>query len=223
MAPVPTGTSLPSIVTRLPLLSMSSCWMCGTKRVKAWQYGRTAQPSYLRTLTFQTCSRPMISGRFSLGGAVRKCLSMSRPPAWNFMIVSKPYCNDSANTPTALQQENRPPTQSQKPKTFSGMMPNSAVLFSAVEHAATCFATHAGSPSSLMSHSLTVLALSIVSAVVNVLETTKTNVVSALSPSSARLTSMGSTLAKKRSRRPAAATAASGSVFRASKTNSTPR
>mmetsp|Transcript_6130 Transcript_6130/g.17305 ORF Transcript_6130/g.17305 Transcript_6130/m.17305 type:complete len:227 (+) Transcript_6130:885-1565(+) len=165
----------------------------------------------------------MISGRFSAAGAEKKWLSISCAPFRNLSIMGKPYWSESGSAPTALQQEKRPPTQSQKPNTFFESMPKAEVLSSAVEHAATCFATQAGSPSSLMSHSFTVLAFNMVSAVVKVLETTSTSVVSALSPSSARLTSIGSTLARKRRRRPVAAAAASGSVFRASKTKSTPR
>mmetsp|Transcript_102042 Transcript_102042/g.329159 ORF Transcript_102042/g.329159 Transcript_102042/m.329159 type:complete len:272 (-) Transcript_102042:191-1006(-) len=165
----------------------------------------------------------MMRGKFSLGGAVRKCWSIALPPSWNFITVSKPYCKDSGITPTALQHEKRPPTQSQKPKTLFESMPKAAVLSRAVEQAATCLATQSGEPSSLINHSLTVLALSIVSAVVKVFETTNTSVVSALRPSKARFTSMGSTFARKRKRLPCAATAASGSVFRASNTNSTPK
>mmetsp|Transcript_104488 Transcript_104488/g.326894 ORF Transcript_104488/g.326894 Transcript_104488/m.326894 type:complete len:224 (+) Transcript_104488:626-1297(+) len=223
MAPVPTGTSVPSIFTRLPLLSMSSCWMWGTKRTSAWQYGSTARPSWPRTLQFQTASRPMMSGRFSWGGADLKCMSIWLPPSRNFCTMPKPYCSERARTPTADQQEKRPPTQSQKPKTLAGSMPKAFVFSSAVEQATTCLGMHASVPSSFTSHSLTVFALSMVSAVVKVLEMTTTSVVSAERPSSARFTSMGSTLARKRKRRPLAASAASGSVFRASKTNSTPR
>ena len=60
---------------------------------------------------------------------------------------------------------------------------------------------------------LTVRALSIVSAVVKVLETTMTMVVSGLSPLRARATSTGSTLARKRSWRPSASAAAAWSVL----------
>mmetsp|Transcript_74635 Transcript_74635/g.216557 ORF Transcript_74635/g.216557 Transcript_74635/m.216557 type:complete len:205 (+) Transcript_74635:622-1236(+) len=204
------------MVTRLPLLSMSSCWMCATNLVRAWQYGNTAQPSCFRMLTFHTERSPMIIGKFSVGGAVRKCVSISRPPSWNFMMRSKPYCKDKARTPTADQQEKRPPTQSQKPNTFLESMPKAAVLSKAVEQAATCFAMQSGLPSSLINHSLTVRAFSMVSAVVKVLETMTTSVVSALRPSKARFTSMGSTFARNRTRRPAAAAAASGSVRKAS-------
>mmetsp|Transcript_115005 Transcript_115005/g.228926 ORF Transcript_115005/g.228926 Transcript_115005/m.228926 type:complete len:224 (-) Transcript_115005:426-1097(-) len=223
MAPVPMGTTLPSILTRLPLLSISSCWMCGTKRTSAWQYGRIATPSWPRTLQFQTANKPMMSGKFSLGGAFWKCSSIAWPPSKNLLTMLKPYCSESPSTPTADQHEKRPPTQSQNGKTLAGSIPKALVLSSAVEHAATCFATQSSVPSSLTSHALTVLAFSIVSAVVKVLEITTTRVVSAFKPSRPRLASMGSTFARNRRLRPAAAAAASGSVFRASKTNSTPR
>lgn len=55
-------------------------------------------------------------------------------------------------------------------------------------------------------------AFSMVSAVVKVLETITTRVVSGLRPSSARATSTGSTLARKRRVRPSAAAAAAGSA-----------
>ena len=73
------------------------------------------------------------------------------------------------------------------------------------------------------SHSLIVLALSMVSAVVKVLDTTMTKVFSGFSPCKARETSTGSTLARKRRVLPAAARDAISSVRRASKTNSGPR
>mmetsp|Transcript_110114 Transcript_110114/g.351253 ORF Transcript_110114/g.351253 Transcript_110114/m.351253 type:complete len:241 (-) Transcript_110114:414-1136(-) len=223
MAPVPTGTSVPSIFTRLPLLSMSSCWMWGTKRTSAWQYGSTARPSWPRTLQFQTASRPMMSGRFSWGGADLKCMSIWFPPSRNFCTMPKPYCRERASTPTADQQEKRPPTQSQNPKTLELSMPKALVFSSAVEHATTCLAMAASVPNSLTSHALMVRAFSMVSAVVNVLEMTITRVVSALKPASARFTSIGSTLARNLRFLPFAAAAAVGSVFKASKTNSTPR
>ncbi len=69
-------------------------------------------------------------------------------------------------------------------------------------------------PSRLMSQERTVRALSMVSAVVKVLLTTTTSVVSGSSPSSARATSMGSTLARKRSVRSRLAREALGSVLR---------
>mmetsp|Transcript_68541 Transcript_68541/g.201182 ORF Transcript_68541/g.201182 Transcript_68541/m.201182 type:complete len:272 (+) Transcript_68541:236-1051(+) len=162
-------------------------------------------------------------GRFFSGGAVRKCLSMACAPSRNSRTVPKPYCSARGSTPTALHTEKRPPTQSQKPKTLASSMPKALVFGSAVEQATTCLATAASLPSSSTIHFFTVLALSIVSAVVKVLETTITRVVSALRPSRARFTSMGSTFARNRRRRPLAAAAASGCVRRASKTNSTPR
>lgn len=103
-----------------------------------------------------------------------------------------------------------------------GSIPNSLTSFRLVDTATMCLETASG-PSSAVSHVLTVLALSIVSTVVNVLETTTTRVVSGERPLSARATSIGSTLARKRSWRPEASSAASWSVRRAVCTNSGPR
>mmetsp|Transcript_38784 Transcript_38784/g.89711 ORF Transcript_38784/g.89711 Transcript_38784/m.89711 type:complete len:201 (+) Transcript_38784:2174-2776(+) len=182
-----------------------------------------AHPSYPRQEAFHTAKRPKSVGRFLSIGASRKCRSIARAPCRNFCTISKPYCNESGTTPTALQTEKRPPTQSQKPKTLAESMPNAAVLSKAVEQAITCFAMAAGFPSSFSNQSLTVRALSMVSAVVKVLEMTTTRVVSAFKPVKARLTSIGSTLARNRRLLPCAAAAAAGSVLRASYTNSTPR
>mmetsp|Transcript_6597 Transcript_6597/g.16381 ORF Transcript_6597/g.16381 Transcript_6597/m.16381 type:complete len:205 (+) Transcript_6597:1619-2233(+) len=101
-------------------------------------------------------------------------------------------------------------------------MPNSLTSLRLVDTATMCLATLSG-PSCAMSHLRTVRALSMVSAVVNVLDTTTTSVSSGFSPLSARATSMGSTLARKRSVRPSDARAAMGSVLSAVCTNSGPR
>mmetsp|Transcript_15218 Transcript_15218/g.32792 ORF Transcript_15218/g.32792 Transcript_15218/m.32792 type:complete len:211 (+) Transcript_15218:1285-1917(+) len=93
-------------------------------------------------------------------------------------------------------------------------MPNSSTSFRLVDTATMCFAT-ASLPSAEVIHLRTVRALSMVSAVVNVLDTTITIVVSGSSPLRERATSMGSTLARKRSWRPRAQAAASGAVLRA--------
>merc|ERR1719188_2763546 len=114
----------------------------------------------------------MMTGMLLANGAVLKCSSISRPPSRNCSTTPKPYCRDKGRTPTALQQEKRPPTQSQNPKTFAGSMPKAAVLSNAVEQAATCLDMQSGEPSDLINQSFTVLALSMVSAVVKVLETT---------------------------------------------------
>ena len=98
-------------------------------------------------------------------------------------------------------------------------MPNCATSGAAVEMAATCCATTAsGSQEGIprTSQSRTVRAFSIVSAVVKVLLTTSTSVVSGERPSSARATSTGSTLARKRRRRPAASRAHSACLRSAS-------
>ena len=107
----------------------------------------------------------------------------------------------------------------QNPKTFSALMPNCATSGAAVEMAATCCATTAAGSQEGMprtSQSRTVRALSMVSAVVKVLLTTSTSVVSGLRPSSARATSTWSTLARKRRRRPSAQAEAAPSLRSAS-------
>jgi hypothetical protein len=49
-------------------------------------------------------------------------------PARNCSTTGKPYCSDRGSTPTADETEKRPPTQSQKPNTFSAEMPNAVAL-----------------------------------------------------------------------------------------------
>mmetsp|Transcript_17756 Transcript_17756/g.30432 ORF Transcript_17756/g.30432 Transcript_17756/m.30432 type:complete len:205 (+) Transcript_17756:1396-2010(+) len=101
-------------------------------------------------------------------------------------------------------------------------MPNSLTSLRLVETATMCLDTHS-SPSWAMSHLRTVRAFSIVSAVVKVLDTTTTMVSAGSSFLSARATSIGSTFARKRSSRPWAHFAATGSVLRAVCTNRGPR
>lgn len=78
--------------------------------------------------------------------------------------------------------------------------------------APSCHSSH-HPPKCDCSHLRTVRAFSIVSAVVKVLDTTTTSVSSGLRPLRARATSMGSTLARKRSSRPLALELAVGSVL----------
>mmetsp|Transcript_5888 Transcript_5888/g.16804 ORF Transcript_5888/g.16804 Transcript_5888/m.16804 type:complete len:292 (-) Transcript_5888:193-1068(-) len=101
-------------------------------------------------------------------------------------------------------------------------MPNSLTSFRLVDTATMCFAT-APSPSSAFSHVRTVRALSMVSAVVKVLDTTTAMVVSGFSPFRARATSTGSTLARNRRVRPLDLSADGWSVRRAVCTKSGPR
>lgn len=107
-------------------------------------------------------------------------------------------------------------------KLLPGSIPNSLTSFRLVDTATMCLAT-APSPSSAVSHVRTVRAFSIVSTVVNVFDTTTTRVVSGDRPLSARATSIGSTLARKRSCLPWASSAASWSVRKAVWTKSGPR
>lgn len=107
-------------------------------------------------------------------------------------------------------------------QSLPGSIPNSLTSFRLVDTATMCLAT-ASAPSSAVSHVRTVRALSIVSTVVKVFDTTTTSVVSGSRPLSARATSIGSTLARKRSCLPEASSADSWSVRRAVCTKSGPR
>ena len=120
-----------------------------------------------------------------------KWSSIELAPARNWLVTSQPYCSVSGSMPTALQTLKRPPTQSQKPKAFSGSMPNSFTSLRLVDTATMCFST-APSPSCAVSHDRQVRALSIVSAVVNVLEMTTTSVSSGLRPCARRSWQVGS-------------------------------
>mmetsp|Transcript_2908 Transcript_2908/g.11465 ORF Transcript_2908/g.11465 Transcript_2908/m.11465 type:complete len:303 (-) Transcript_2908:510-1418(-) len=208
--------------TPLPLDSIATCWMCGASLASACVYGRIALAGQSRKETFHTESKPSVTGTFSSNGAVAKCSSMFHAPSRNFSIVSKPYWSDSGSMPTAEHTEYRPPTQSQNANALSGSMPNSPTSLRLVDTATMCFLT-ASWPRAAMIHWRTVLALSIVSAVVNVLDTTTTSVVSGSRPLSERATSTGSTLARKRSCLPLAPSAASPQVRSAVCTKSGPR
>ena len=61
----------------------------------------------------------------------------------------------ATEVPIAESTEYRPPTQSQKPKAFSGSMPNAATLSSAVDTATKCLATAALAASSPLQRLLT--------------------------------------------------------------------
>lgn len=107
-------------------------------------------------------------------------------------------------------------------------MPKSRHFSTAVVTATRClFSASVEAPSSGPSprcnQAFTVRAFIIVSAVVKVLEMTTTSVRVGSRPSSQRIQSIGSTFAKKRIRRPAAAAAAVLSVLSASRTYSPPR
>ena len=104
------------------------------------------------------------------------------------MTVENPYWRLNGRTPIALQTENLPPTKSQNPNTLFGLIPNLLVSLRFVEHAQTCLSTISCSsltPSfynSDINHLLDVLALSMVSAVVNVFEATTKRVYSGFKP-----------------------------------------
>ena len=81
------------------------------------------------------------------------------------------------DNPTALHNENLPPTQFHIVKTFAGSMPKAPTASKLVETATKCWAMSASVAVSI-NHSLMVKALEIVSCVVKVLETIKKRVVS---------------------------------------------
>jgi hypothetical protein len=62
-------------------------------------------------------------------------------PFKNSSTNSYPYYNESGKTPTALDTEKRPPTQSQNPKTFSSLIPKLLVAERFVLTAHMCEAT----------------------------------------------------------------------------------
>mmetsp|Transcript_5945 Transcript_5945/g.19942 ORF Transcript_5945/g.19942 Transcript_5945/m.19942 type:complete len:254 (-) Transcript_5945:495-1256(-) len=147
---------------------------------------------------------------------------MLHAPFKNCSHVSNPYCNANGNMPTAEQTEYLPPTQSQNANAFFGSMPNSLTNFKLVDTATMCLLT-ASLPNAAMIHCRTVLAFNIVSAVVNVFETTTTNVVSGFNPFKALATSTGSTLAKNLKFLPCASAACDWFVFNAVCTNNGPK
>ena len=83
---------------------------------------------------FHTPSRPISTGRLRSSGAVRKCSSISWPPASISSNWSMP--SDSAiERPTVDHSEYRPPTQSHMVKRDSGAMPNASIALWLVETA----------------------------------------------------------------------------------------
>mmetsp|Transcript_7556 Transcript_7556/g.25967 ORF Transcript_7556/g.25967 Transcript_7556/m.25967 type:complete len:301 (+) Transcript_7556:859-1761(+) len=171
---------------------------------------------------FHRFTRPSVTGMFFSKGAFKKCWSMSLAPSRNCSITSKPYWRESGSIPTALHTLYLPPTQSQNSKVLSGSIPNWLTSFTLVLTATICFDT-ADSPSSAVIHFLTVLAFSMVSAVVKVFEMMTTMVVSWFRLCRALATSTGSTLARNLSCLPCAFMAAIGSVLSAVCTKSGPR
>merc|ERR1719458_2295422 len=73
-------------------------------------------------------------------------------------------------SPMADHKEYLPPTQSQNPNMLLVSMPNSATLAALVDKATKCFATAFSSPAFSRNQVLAVVALVMVSCVVNVLE-----------------------------------------------------
>lgn len=162
--------------------------------------------------------------------SVLKWVSIQCIPLRKFCTLLNPQNRESGRTPTAELTLNLPPTHSQKPKTLSSLIPNSAVALRLVETAHKCFESTAASSTFasiplkyLMICYLQVLAFNMVSAVVNVLLTITKRVLSTSSPSVALKKSIGSTFAKNFNVLPAESALHTLSCLRASKTNSGPR
>ncbi len=68
-------------------------------------------------------------------------MSTEFSPFKKLSTMSYPYYKDSGRTPTALDTEKRPPTQSQNPKTFSSFIPKLLVAERFVLTAHICEAT----------------------------------------------------------------------------------
>ena len=128
-----------------------------------------------KNVLFQTPNNPRMTGIFSSNLVFLKCTSISCAPYKNLSTFSNPYYKLSGTTPTAEHTLYLPPTQSLKPNVFSGLIPNFLSASTLVLTAIMCFSI-AFSPSLLMSHYFTVRALSMVSAVVKVLDITTTRV-----------------------------------------------
>mmetsp|Transcript_33490 Transcript_33490/g.78530 ORF Transcript_33490/g.78530 Transcript_33490/m.78530 type:complete len:204 (+) Transcript_33490:1-612(+) len=174
---------------------MSTCWMWLANLARFIEYGLMTREWYPRKLLFQTPISPIITGMFFSRGAVAKCSSTFLHPFKKDSTVSKPYWSARGTTPTAEQTLYLPPTQSQNPKVFALSMPNAETASRLEEQAIMCRITTSGSsPIASHSHARTVRALSIVSAVVKVLETTMTIVSSGSRPWVAMMESVGSTL-----------------------------
>ena len=70
----------------------------------------------------------MTGALFSVANYVEvRCVSISDSPVKNSDITSNPKYSDRGKRPTALETLNLPPTQSQKPNTFSFEIPNYSV------------------------------------------------------------------------------------------------
>mmetsp|Transcript_49054 Transcript_49054/g.59383 ORF Transcript_49054/g.59383 Transcript_49054/m.59383 type:complete len:272 (+) Transcript_49054:811-1626(+) len=103
---------------------------------------------------------------------------MACAPACISIQFSKPM-ESAIGVPMADQREYRPPTQSQNPNMLFVSIPNSLTPLALVLRAAKCFAMDDSSLSKLFkTHCLALLALVIVSCVVNVLLATRKSVVS---------------------------------------------
>jgi hypothetical protein len=138
-------------------------------------------------------------------------MSTSFRPCKKTCILLKLYKSDRGRSPTALDTLNRPPTQSQKPKTFSSLIPNFLVAGRLVLTAHRCAPRiNSDDVCSVLGYLLRiqsrqVFALRIVSAVVKVLLTMTKSVCSTSTASTARWKSIGSTFARNFSFRPAEA------------------
>ena len=93
-------------------------------------------------LLYQIPRSAIFNGMFFSGDASAKCRSIAAAPSRRDSKFSYPT-DKAIESPTALQSENLPPTQSAIANTFSFAIPNCPVIPRFVETAAKCKATSA--------------------------------------------------------------------------------
>ena len=141
---------------------------------------------------------PRSTGKLRSNGACRKCSSIDLNPASISRNGLGPM-EIMRDSPMAESYEYRPPTQSQNSNMLAGSIPNWATSSVLVDTATKCLRTALASPRLASSHSLALLALPIVSSVVNVFELTTKRVSAASMSAVASHMSAPSTLDTKRS------------------------
>ena len=139
-------------------------------------YGISTSLSALKKLLYQTLSNAKITGIFLSKSVFLKWLSILLAPFKSALKLSNPTAKLIVR-PTALHNENLPPTQSHIGKTLSGLIPNSVTFCILVETATKCLAT-SSCFADCKNHLLMVSEFVNVSCVVNVLDTITNKVVS---------------------------------------------
>ncbi len=137
-------------------------------------------------------------------GALRKCSSISRPPASSSANASKPSAS-VIDSPTEDHSEKRPPIQSQNSNILAGSMPKARTASRLVDTATKWRASPLSGTPRAINHWRVLFAFAIVSSVVKVFEQTITSVRSGSSRASVSASSVPSTLDTKCTRGPEAA------------------